>query len=120
MYRGLVFAVLKNSPVFTSSKILLRIILNQYFILKVAVTPQGNVHYQQNLSCRKAKYISAFNNEDPGVLTITNRLFTLPTESLSVSFNLDELQIQNIAVGLPSNVAGGRRECLKRCNIKNY
>ena len=34
---------------------------------KVAVFPQGYIHYEQNLGCKPAKFISALNHEDPGL-----------------------------------------------------
>jgi hypothetical protein len=38
----------------------------------------------QNMGCEPAVYISALNSEDPGVVTISERTFTLPSEALQV------------------------------------
>jgi hypothetical protein len=68
-----------------------------------------------NLDCKTAKYISVLNNEDPGVLTISNRLFELPVEALSATFDLPMNEINAIKDRLPSTIAKGRQECLSRC-----
>ena len=33
---------------------------------QVAIFPQGYIHYEQNLGCTPAHFISALNHEDPG------------------------------------------------------
>ncbi len=33
---------------------------------QVAIFPQGTIHYEQNLGCKPAHFISALNHEDPG------------------------------------------------------
>ena len=33
---------------------------------QVAVFPLGYIHYEQNLACTPASFISALNSEDPG------------------------------------------------------
>ena len=47
--------------------------------------PQGLIHYQQNLGCEPATFLSALSNEDPGVVTISTRFFELPSEAIQVS-----------------------------------
>lgn len=82
------------------------------------VFPMGLVHYQQNLDCKPARYISALNSEDPGVLTVSTRLFDLPEEALAVAFNLVRSNIRSLKQNLPNSIARGQRECLARCNKK--
>lgn len=79
--------------------------------------PRGLIHYQQNLSCKPAKYISILNNEDPGVVTVSLQTFEFPIEALSTTFNLPFDRIKSIKAGLPANIAKGREECIKRCRI---
>lgn len=50
----------------------------------VTFFPESLIHYQQNLDCEPATYLSALNNEDPGTVTITTRFFELPTEAIQV------------------------------------
>ena len=87
------------------------------FFEKVVVFPEGLIHYQQNLDCQPARYISALNSEDPGVLTVSNRLFTFPLEALTATFDLSPYIVQHIKRNLPENIAAGRKECLIRCKM---
>lgn len=43
------------------------------------VFPQGAIHFEQNMNCEPAVFVAGFNNEDPGVSTIANNFFGLPT-----------------------------------------
>lgn len=61
-----------------------RTLINDISVGQVTFFPQGLIHYQQNLGCDRAEYISALNSEDPGVVTISTRTFTLPKEALQV------------------------------------
>ena len=79
------------------------------------IIPQGLIHYSQNLDCEPVKFLGALNNEDPGVYTVSTRTFTLPIEALTVTFNQNPVEIQQIKDALPNSVAKGREECLKRC-----
>lgn len=82
--------------------------------------PEGLIHYQQNLDCEPAEYISALNSEDPGVVTISTQVFTLPDEALQATFNLNAEQVKILRAGIPAGPAKGRIECLKRCNLLGY
>ena len=81
------------------------------------ILPQGLIHYNQNLDCEPAKFLSALNNEDPGVLMVSTRTFELPIEALTVTFNMNPDEIRQIKDALPDTVAKGREECLKRCRL---
>lgn len=76
----------------------------------MTVFPEGLIHYQQNLGCGKVQFISGLNSEDPGVVTVTQRLFDLPLQAVSSSLNLVESDIFSIKTGLPLNPAQGRKE----------
>ena len=84
---------------------------------EVTFFPQGLIHFEQNLECRNATFLSAFSSEDPGVLQITNRLFDINKEALSSSFNQVDTVIDYLKVSLGTNPAKGRGECLKRCGL---
>ena len=86
---------------------------------ETTIFPQGLIHYVQNMGCKNATFISAFNNEDPGVLTVLNRLFDIPLEALQSSFQIsDQTLLQNIKNKLPPNPAAGVGECKARCGLK--
>jgi len=84
---------------------------------EVTFFPEGLIHYQQNLGCEPVQFLSALNNEDPGVVTITTRLFTLPDEALASSFGIELPEVQLLREGLPSNPADGIAECMARCGL---
>lgn len=92
-----------------------RTVLNELYSGFMTFFPQGLIHYQQNVSCKPAKYISALNSEDPGVVTISSRLFELPDEALQATFALDRSRIRGIRDAIPAGPAKGVYECLERC-----
>ena len=51
--------------------------------------------------CEPAIYFSALGNEDPGVLTVALRLFTLPEDALKSTFRLPKSKIDAINKTLP-------------------
>ena len=76
--------------------------------------------FEKFLGCEKATFLSAFNSEDPGVLTISTRLFksTVPDDFLKGAFNIDQAKLDQLKAGIPENPAPGfDSECLKRCGI---
>ena len=64
-----------------------------------------------------ATFLSAFNHEDPGVVTLPNRLFDIPVQALTSSFNNDPVTLEKIKKRLVSNPASGVGECRARCGI---
>ena len=75
------------------------------------------IHFQQNLGCKPAEFIVAFNNEDPGVISIAKQRFMLPDEALEATFVLSEEEILSIRPKLPSSPAKETEECRKRCGL---
>ena len=94
-----------------------RLILNNLVQGQTTFFPRGLVHFEQNLGCSEATFLSAFNHEDPGVVTIPNRLFDIPIQALTSSFNSTEDTINALKARLVSNPAYGVGECLKRCGL---
>ena len=92
-------------------------ILNNLTKGQATFFPQGLVHFEQNLGCTPAVFLSSFGSEDPGVLQIANRLFDLPQQALTSTFNQDDTVINRLRASLPVNPAKGRGECLKRCGL---
>ena len=84
---------------------------------QVALFPQGYIHYELNLGCSPAKFISALNHEDPGVITISTRGFELPNIALQSTYILSDKEVEEIRSKLPSSPAEGIAECLKRCKF---
>ena len=95
-----------------------RIILNNLKQGETTFFPQGLIHFEQNLGCTQATFLSAFNHEDPGVLTLPNRLFDIPMQALTSSFNTtDEASLNQIKSNLVKNPAIGIGECRARCRL---
>ena len=76
----------------------------------VTFFPQGLIHYQQNLGCTTANYISALNHEDPGVVTISTLFFRLPMEAIASALDTTDIETRNLIAGIPQNPAEGREE----------
>ncbi len=94
-----------------------RTIVNNIYKGYTTLFPQGLVHFEQNLSCEPAIFLSALSHEDPGTLTVSNRLFTFPDEALSSTFNLNVSDIQNIRNKVPPGaLAKGLQKCLMECS----
>lgn len=87
-----------------------RVISNVIGQGEVTFFPQGLIHYQQNLGCTTANYISGLNHEDPGVVTISTNFFRLPMEAVASALNTTDLETANLAAGIPPNIAEGREE----------
>eukprot|EP01134_Creolimax_fragrantissima_P004996 CFRG4996T1 len=94
-----------------------RLIINDISADQSTFFPLGLLHYQQNLGCEPASFISILNNADPGLLVISAALMTLPDIALSVTFDEDEAFVTQLRLGLPAGPARGRAECLARCNL---
>jgi len=85
---------------------------------QVTFFPQGLIHTQQNLGCDVATLIAAFNSEDPGVNTVSLRLFDFTDdELLATALNITISAVQTLRRGLPPSIAKGRAECLQMCGL---
>ena len=95
-----------------------RYIQNNLTAGMITVFPQGLIHYEQNVACTNATFLSAFSSEDAGVLQIVNRLFDITfTEALTSTLNQDETVVNYLRAALGVNPAKDRGECLKRCGL---
>ena len=83
----------------------------------MTIFPKGLVHLQLNLDCQPAKFIAFLNHEDPGVLTLSTRMFEMPIEVLSATFDMPFNEIKKLKEKLPITIAKGREECLSRCKV---
>ncbi len=94
-----------------------RVITNDIDQGHVTFFPRGLIHYQQNLSCESATYISALNSDDPGVSTISTQFFSLPEEGVRSSLGEGQDVVDALISGLPSGPAEGREACMKKCGL---
>ncbi|KAJ6577701.1 RmlC-like cupin domain-containing protein [Mycena capillaripes] len=84
----------------------------------MTIFPQGSIHFQANEGCDPAMFVSAFNAEDPGVLSVGQRFLGLSPDIVAATlgdigveavFGLDSI--------IPDSFALGTDECLKRCGL---
>jgi len=93
-------------------------ILNEIHKNQVAVFPKGAIHFEQNLNCEPATFVAAFNNEDPGVLTISSGFFGLPATIVGATLGgLNISTIEDIRLQLEQNPGIGIAECRQRCGL---
>lgn len=92
-----------------------RTIVNTLTAGQATIFPQGLIHEEHNIGCEEAIFMSAFSSEDAGVLTISNRLVTLPDEALEATFAEKHSFVDKLKSGLPVNPAVGTAQCLKKC-----
>ncbi|CEL97077.1 unnamed protein product [Vitrella brassicaformis CCMP3155] len=96
-----------------------RVINNTLKAGQSMLVPEGLLHWQYNRGCKPVEFISTFNSEDPGVLTVASRLLSIPTNALATTLGVRQRE----AVRLDSDQkqvaapAIGGYECLKRCGI---
>jgi len=84
------------------------------------VLPQGLLQYNQNFYCEPATFLSSFSSEDPGISTVSLAMAKLPTDAMSVTFNIDGREWDTLATDLPISIAKGREECLRYCSSMKY
>ncbi|UJR08178.1 hypothetical protein I4U23_012451 [Adineta vaga] len=95
-------------------------ILNELHPNQAAIFPQGAIHFVQNLNCVPATFVAAFNNEDPGVLTISDSFFgSLPATVVGATLGgLNITSINDIRLQLAKNPSIGIEECRRRCGLQ--
>lgn len=87
----------------------------------MTIFPLGLMHYQQNMGCEPAQYISALNSADPGVQTLTTNFINFPDEAILSSLNITrtEFELFENTFQIPAGPAKGNAECLQRCATVN-
>ena len=97
-----------------------RTLVNNITTGMTTIIPTGLMHFEQNVGCQNATFISALNNEDPGASTIRNVL-TFPTGSMAGAFNQTVDQIQQLAAAVLklASPAKGIDSCLNMCGINS-
>ncbi|KAJ7117674.1 RmlC-like cupin domain-containing protein [Mycena epipterygia] len=95
-----------------------RFIVNELSPGMMTVFPQGAIHFEMNTGCKPAMFVAAFNNEDPGVLSVAQRFFGLPPDIVQATLgDIGLLEFEELAAMIPDNVAVGTDACLKACGL---
>ena len=101
-----------------------RVIINLLDSEETSFIPEGLIHFEINMGCKPAYYLSTYSNVDPGLTTISSRSFQLPLNVLKASYYLREEQINFIKKNLPRSPAFGSKaygmgECHERCKTRS-
>ncbi|KAF7334307.1 RmlC-like cupin [Mycena sanguinolenta] len=84
----------------------------------MTIFPKGSVHFQVNDGCDPLLFVSSFNSEDPGVLSIAQRFLGLPPDIVGATLGgLGVEEVAGLESQIPDNVAIGTDACLKRCGL---
>ncbi|KNC78009.1 hypothetical protein SARC_09542 [Sphaeroforma arctica JP610] len=94
-----------------------RLVLNDIETDQSTFFPQGLLHYQQNMNCEPASFISILDSADPGLSVIAAALTALPDEALKAVLDEDVSFVTQLRLGLPAGPARARSECLARCSM---
>ena len=81
-----------------------------------AVFPQGLLHYQLNLGCKRARLLAALANEDAGTLSFPSRLLEIKTSTLSLIFGLNTRSTETLQ--RTASLAKIQSACLRMCGLK--
>lgn len=79
--------------------------------------PQGLIHYQLNLGCEPAQFISAINSEDPGNFDVPMTLFMIDEIAVAQAFNIPTKRVGKLGQRIESGPDSARKECLQRCGL---
>jgi oxalate decarboxylase/phosphoglucose isomerase-like protein (cupin superfamily) len=95
-----------------------RYLQNNLTVGMVTIFPQGLIHFEQNVGCTNATFLSAFSSEDAGVVQIINRFFDIEfDEAITSTLNQDQVVVDYLKKSIGTNPTMGRGECLKRCGL---
>ena len=101
-----------------------RVILNILDSVDTSFIPEGLIHFEINMGCKPAYYLSTYSSVNPGVITVSSITFQLPVKVLKATYYLRDEQINFIKKNLPSSPVFGSRaygmgECHERCMKKS-
>jgi oxalate decarboxylase/phosphoglucose isomerase-like protein (cupin superfamily) len=96
-----------------------RVIVNRISTGFSTIIPSGLIHYQINLSCKKATYISTTSSEDPGYVPVMNQTFLFPNYVLSGTLGIAESEVNKLRNRLPASpsISLQQSECYQRCGL---
>ena len=94
-----------------------QVILNTISTGHATVVPRGAIHFVQNLECTTATQLSAYNYEDPGLLTLGLSLFRFPNGPLSAAFGENDNDIDSLRKQIPGYPLDVNVACRKKCGL---
>jgi len=95
-----------------------RFVVNSLPAGSATIFPMGAIHFEMNTGCEPATFVAAFDGEDPGVNSISQRYFGLPPDIVGAALGgLGVEEVVGLEAKIPDNVAAGTDECLQRCGL---
>jgi len=86
-----------------------------------AILPIGSIHFEFNDNCEPAVFMAAFSNEDPGLSSVVQNLFSLDPGIVDADLGypafLDLTNIAQFEKSVPPSFSDGMRESFDRCGI---
>ncbi|GLJ36194.1 hypothetical protein SUGI_0726380 [Cryptomeria japonica] len=62
----------------------------------VTIFPRGLMHFEMNVGCEEAQYISALNSQNPGVLTTSEAILKFPLRTVATAFNITTQHVKEL------------------------
>jgi hypothetical protein len=97
------------------------IVTNELPTYTATVFPKGSIHVEYNPDCTEAKFVAAFNNNDPGISLIAPNFFALNDEYVITTLGGETIfsgaDLASVRNGIPKAVIYGVESCLKKCGI---
>ncbi|CAF1184162.1 unnamed protein product [Adineta ricciae] len=94
-----------------------QVVLNEIQVGYATLIPRGAIHFVQNLGCTSSVQIDAYNNADPGLLTLGLNMFRFPDSVLSAAFGQTEDFIINLKRAIPAYPLDVNKACRTKCGL---
>lgn len=94
------------------------LVLNTISVGDATAIPRGAMHFVQNLGCTPAVEIAAYNNEDPGLLSLASNMFRFPDGPLSANFGENDIYIDKLREKIPAYPLDVNKACRKKCGLR--
>ncbi|RBA14419.1 cupin [Fusarium proliferatum] len=97
-----------------------RVIKNEVGLLQMTPFYQGSIHTQFNPDCTDAIFVASFASEDFGTGLVLDQTFAFADDVVAAAFGqaVAGEDIDTFREAIPTNIALGVEECLKRCGIE--
>lgn len=94
-----------------------QLILNEINVGYATAIPRGAIHFVQNLGCTPSVQLDAYNNEDPGLLTLALNMFRFSDDLLSSAFGQLDDAINNLRQTISGYPLDVTKACRKQCGF---
>ncbi|GLJ58861.1 hypothetical protein SUGI_1481040 [Cryptomeria japonica] len=81
----------------------------------VTIFPRGTLHFELNVGKEEANYISALNSQNPGVVTSSVSILTLPLRSVATAFNITQQAVKKLDSTIYASATGLKKTSKSGC-----